>query len=50
MLTVTKQAAGEGKSGITHPATLERGKLVTVAIMWKAPPEGGGALLHANCK
>jgi hypothetical protein len=32
---------GEGRRGGPHPATLEWRKLVTVAVMWKAPPEGG---------
>jgi hypothetical protein len=38
--TINKQAR-EGKSGGPHPATLGWGKLVTVAVMRKAPPERG---------
>jgi hypothetical protein len=30
---------------------LERGKLIAVAVVWKAPPErGGGAPPHENSK
>jgi hypothetical protein len=29
---------------------LDRGKLVTVAVMRKVLLEGGGALLHMKCK
>jgi hypothetical protein len=41
--TVNKQAR-EGRSCSPHPATLEQGKLATLAIMRKAPPEVGEAL------
>jgi hypothetical protein len=33
--------AREGRSSGTHPATLERGKLVTVEVVRKAPLERG---------
>jgi hypothetical protein len=51
MQTVNKQTAREGRSGGTCPATLERGKLVTVAVVRKAPLEGeGGPPPHMNSK
>jgi hypothetical protein len=39
--TVNKQACQRRQEWHTHPATLKRGKLATVAVMRKAPPERG---------
>jgi hypothetical protein len=45
LVTATPQESGEGAlpmgSG-TCPATIERGKPITVAVVWKAPLEMGG--------
>jgi hypothetical protein len=40
MLTVNKQAGWRRQEWHPCPATLQQGKLVTVAVMWKAPPDG----------
>jgi hypothetical protein len=48
MKTVNKQASQRRQEWQPHPASLEYRKLITVAIMWKAPLEGHSPKRNVN--